>query len=124
MIFIHLRNFSYYIEKVGGKNLLKTVDPLNNKVEILAEDMPDDYFVISPTEDYAILMHSTDGPKKEEGVFEIVHPDDRQPGWRNRTSSCPFMRRVLASCAIAKLAKARSARPNNCFFILFYFRWL
>lgn len=48
--------------------------------------MPDDYFVISPTEDYAILMHSTDGPKKEEGVFEIVHPDDRQPGWRNRTS--------------------------------------
>lgn len=76
----------YYIEKVGGKNLLKTVDPLNNKVEILAEDMPDDYFVISPTEDYAILMHSTDGPKKEEGVFEIVHPDDRQPNWRNRTS--------------------------------------
>lgn len=76
----------YFTEKTDGRQSLKVVDPLTNSVTVLAKDMPEDYFVISPTETYAIMMPKSEGPKKEDGVFEIVHPDDRQPGWRTRYS--------------------------------------
>ena len=82
----------YFTEKIGGKKCLKAVDPLTNSVTILAKDMPDEWFVISPTEQYAIISPKSEGTKKEEGVFEIIHPDDRQPGWRTRYSlaRCDF----------------------------------
>lgn len=80
----------YFTEKTDGKQNLKVVDPLTNNVTVIAADMPDDYFVISPTETYAIMMPKSDGPKKEDGVFEIVHPDDRQPGWRTRYSLAKY----------------------------------
>ena len=76
----------YFTEKTDGRQSLKVVDPLTNSVTVLAKDMPEDNFVISPTETYAIMMPKSEGPKKEDGVFEIVHPDDRQPGWRTRYS--------------------------------------
>lgn len=76
----------YFTEKTDGRQSLKVVDPLTNSVTVLAKDMSEDYFVISPTETYAIMMPKSEGPKKEDGVFEIVHPDDRQPGWRTRYS--------------------------------------
>ena len=80
----------YYTEKEGGKLQLKTVEPSTGKVTTIVGEMPDDYFYISPTEDFAILMKSQNGPAKEQGVYEIVHPDDRQPGWRNRYSLARF----------------------------------
>ena len=76
----------YFIEVDGDKRQLKVGDPATGNVDTMADDMGDNYFVISPTETFAILMKSSEGPKKEDGVFEIVHPDDRQPGWRTRYS--------------------------------------
>ena len=76
----------YFIDKEGDKKQLKTVDPLTGKVNVEVEDMVADYYAISPTETFAILMQPSEGPKKEDGVFQIVHPDDRQPGWRTRYS--------------------------------------
>ena len=76
----------YFTEKVGGKKSLKVVDPLTGSITVLAKDFPDEWFVISPTEKYAVISPKTEGTKKEDGVFEIVHPDDRQPGWRTRYS--------------------------------------
>lgn len=57
---------------------------------MLAKDFPDEWFVISPTEKYAVISPKTEGTKKEDGVFEIVHPDDRQPGWRTRYSLAKY----------------------------------
>ena len=76
----------YYIDVDGDKKQLKTVDPATGNVSTMVDDMVADYYAISPTETFAILMQPSEGPKKEDGVFEIVHPDDRQPGWRNRYS--------------------------------------
>ena len=76
----------YYISEVGSKKRLMVVDPATGSEKVLAEDMYSYYYAISPTETFAILMQSQEGPKKEDGVFEIVHPDDRQPGWRTRYS--------------------------------------
>lgn len=80
----------YFAEKVGGKKSLKVVDPLTGSVTVLAKDFPDEWFVISPTEKYAVISPKTEGTKKEDGVFEIVHPDDRQPGWRTRYSLAKY----------------------------------
>ena len=80
----------YFTEKVGGKKSLKAVDPLTGSVTVLAKDFPDEWFVISPTEKYAVISPKTEGTKKEDGVFEIVHPDDRQPGWRTRYSLAKY----------------------------------
>ena len=76
----------YYLAEEGDKKPLKAVDPATGVETVLTPDMPTYYYAISPTETFAIIMQSHDGPKKEDGVFEIVHPDDRQPGWRTRYS--------------------------------------
>lgn len=76
----------YYTENVGGKRNIITVDPATGKSTTLAKDIPTSSFDIAPTEDYLICTKYEEGPKKETGVFEITHPDDRQPNWRNRAS--------------------------------------
>lgn len=76
----------YFIEKNDGKTTIKTVDPATGAVTVFASDVPSDNFYISPTEDFLILSNREEGPRKENGVFQIVHPDDRQPGWRSRSS--------------------------------------
>lgn len=84
----------YYTESVGGKTNLVTVDPVTGGSTVLAYDLPSSSFSIAPTEDYLIINKYEEGPKKEVGVFEITHPDDRQPGWRNRNT---LLRYDLAS---------------------------
>lgn len=74
----------YYTESESGKTRIIVVDPATGAKQTLVDDLPSQSFTMSPTEDYLILHDSDDGPKKEDGVYEITHPDDRQPGWRNR----------------------------------------
>lgn len=76
----------YYTENVGGKDNLVTVDPATGRQTVIARDLPSSSFTIAPTEDYLILYKYEEGPKKETGVYEIVHPDDRQPNWRSRST--------------------------------------
>ena len=75
-----------FIDVEGDKKQLKTVDPVTGNVTTMVDDMVSDYYAISPTETFAILMQPAEGPRKEDGVFEILHPDDRQPNWRTRYS--------------------------------------
>ena len=77
----------YYVqESTDGKNVVKSVDPQTGQSRILSNDMPSTYFALSPTEEFAIVMMEEKSPEKEKGVYEIIHPDDRQPGWRSRYS--------------------------------------
>lgn len=76
----------YYSKKVNGKTQLIAEDPVTCNETILYDDMPEGGYTVSPNEDYAIIQTTVEGPKKEDGVYEIINPDDRQPGWRNRGS--------------------------------------
>ena len=76
----------YFTQEQDGKKRLVTVDPATGATKVLVDDLTADYYSISPTETFAIIMKPLEGPRKEMGVFEIVHPDDRQPGWRTRYS--------------------------------------
>lgn len=78
-------NRLYYTRKgINGKELV-TVDPVTRAETVLSHNLPDGAFIFAPTEDYLIFVISEEGPKKGEDLQEILVPDDRQPGWRNRS---------------------------------------
>lgn len=77
----------YYLKrKVEGKTQLISIDPITSQEYIINDNMPEGSIQISPTEDFAIISTQVTGAKKEDGVYEIINPDDRQPGWRNRSN--------------------------------------
>ena len=75
----------YFLTKksVAGRDLVR-VNPRTNKETVIARNVPDGRFEISPSEDYLIYTMQQQGPKEGE-VHQILTPDDRQPGWRDRS---------------------------------------
>lgn len=69
---------------IEGKTQLISIDPVTLDEKILCKDMPMTDFMMSPTEDFLILTKTEEGPRKEDGVYQILTMDDRQPGWRTR----------------------------------------
>ena len=76
-----------YIEEVweNGKRNLYKVEPVSGQRDLIAADVPKGGYTISPTEDYLVITAEDEGPKEDDGVFEVTEMDDRQPGWRNRS---------------------------------------
>ena len=71
-------------EKEDDKRVIYKVDPRTGVRTRFAYDIPEGNYVVSPTEDYLIMMVEEKGPKEDKDVFEVVEMDDRQPGWRDR----------------------------------------
>lgn len=67
-----------------GTSTLYSVNPETNAETILASGIPEGNLTISPTEDFAILTTYTEGPAEDPDIYEVIEPEDRQPGWRNR----------------------------------------
>lgn len=83
----------YYYTRRDAQNGIQliTVDPATSVSEVVASHLPEGGFQIDPTETYLIYTIYKDGPKElNKDVFEIVHPDDRQSGWRNRSSIAKY----------------------------------
>ena len=78
------------IRTVDGKRQLVSYSPDDFSEQILCADLPSDNYAMSPTEDFLILTKSEDGPDRESGVYEILNPEDRQPGYRKRTNLSRF----------------------------------
>lgn len=80
-------NKYYYTrqDNIDGRQIV-TVDPATGISEVIAKNLPEGHFDFDPTESYLIVSTYSEGPKElNKDVFEIVHPDDRQPGWRGRS---------------------------------------
>ena len=79
------RDEYYYTRAdVRGRNLY-CANPLTGKETLLARNIPDDgWFTVAPSEDYLLYALTQEGPE-EGAVHQILTPDDRQPGWRDRT---------------------------------------
>ena len=83
-------NLYYYIRTgVDGRQLV-TVDPMTGQENILVDKLPDGYFQIAPTEDWLLYSLTQEGPKERKEIYEVIEPDDRQPGWRNRSSLAKY----------------------------------
>ena len=77
----------YYFMREGtdGRQLI-SVDPQTGEQHVMASHMPSGSFTVAPTEDFVVYFISTEGPKEENGVYQVIAPDDRQPGYRTRTN--------------------------------------
>lgn len=75
----------YNIRQVGNDRQLYTLDPRTGTETVIARNLPASDIKVSPTEDRLLLTTVTEGPR-EGDVYQIIEPEDRQPGWRNRTS--------------------------------------
>ncbi len=78
-------NKAYYTRGGMKGREMVVVDPSSSTETVLATDLPEGSFVVSPTEDCLLFTIQEKGPKEREDVQEILVPDDRQPGWRNRS---------------------------------------
>ncbi len=79
----------YTREDAGGRHII-TVDPATGQETIFAKNIPAGWFQISPSEDYLLYSIEQKGPAEKEEIYEVLVPDDRQPGWRNRTSLAKY----------------------------------
>lgn len=69
----------------NGKELV-LLDPATMKETVLANGLPDGGFTLAPTLDYLIITKSQEGKKPSGSLKQLQHPDDRMPGYRNRSS--------------------------------------
>ena len=78
------RDLYWYTRNSDSGRDLVCADPATGEEQVIAFGIPEGRFTISPTEDYLIYSLEKKGPT-EGVVHEILTPDDRQPGWRDRT---------------------------------------
>ena len=85
------RSVAYYFTRGGveGRQLIK-VDMASGKETLLADNLPKGRFIVAPTEEYLLYTLNEEGPAENKEVYEVVHPDDRQPGWRNRSQLAKY----------------------------------
>jgi len=74
----------YTSKNAEGRDMI-TVDPATGKESVFAHNIPDGYFTVSPTEDYLIYSMEQKGPQERKEIYQVIEPDDRQPGWRDRS---------------------------------------
>lgn len=76
----------YYTRNGSCGRELVLFCPADGKERVLAEDIPEGYFSVSPNEDYLIFSVSEDGKEAKGSLKRLQEPDDRQPGWRNHSA--------------------------------------
>lgn len=83
---------SYYFTRNGNEGReFVTVDPATGVETVLCRHMPEGSYTIAPTEDFLIIdVDQEEAKEKNPDVFEVVNPEDRQPGWRNRSTLAIF----------------------------------
>jgi Tol biopolymer transport system component len=80
------RDVLYYTRKGNDSRQLMTYNPVDGTENVISEGIPEGNFMISPKEDYLIYTITEEGEKPKESLKLLIDPDDRQPGWRNRST--------------------------------------
>lgn len=74
----------YTRQGMAGRELV-FFDPVKGEESVAASSLPDGSFRIAPTEDYLLFTVQEKGPEERKDIYEVLEPDDRQPGWRDRS---------------------------------------
>lgn len=73
-------------DNVDGRELV-AIDASTDVENVVAQGLPDNAWpTVTPDEKSVILVSSQEGRKEDSGVYQVLEPEDRQPGWRNRSS--------------------------------------
>ena len=76
-------DYAYYRTEDGNRRLYRCT--VAGEEAVIAENLPKGRLMISPDLTYMVMSEQEDGPKEDADVYQILDPDDRQPGWRNRS---------------------------------------
>lgn len=75
----------YYTRTREGRTQFVTLDPATEREQVLADNLPEGAYTLSPRRDYIIYATNEEG-RAVSGAFKYhEQPDDRMPGWRNRS---------------------------------------
>ncbi len=75
-----------YLTRKGDKGQeLVTINPSTMEQQIVADRLPEGRFEVTPDEKRLVYTLTTEGRQKDPQVYDVKSPEDRQPGWRNRT---------------------------------------
>ena len=73
-------------KKGDGSIAYELVNPLNGQATPLFTDYTASEGTLLPGEKLMLINKKTDGPKEDKQVFQVLEPDDRIEGWRNRNN--------------------------------------
>ena len=79
---------SRYYKFEGGKMVI--TDPATGATETLEGIPTEGRPQLAPNDKFLIISTMQEGPKERDDVYEIINPDDRQPGWRNRSGIASY----------------------------------
>lgn len=77
-------NLLYYTETTINGRTLMTLDPATMQTREIANQLPGGSFSWTPDEQTLLFANLEQFPDARKAVSQIVAPDDRIPGWRNR----------------------------------------
>lgn len=80
----------YSLYESDGSLSIRTMDPLTWTETVLASNVPDGEFSFTPDKRRLIYETSDKGPSEDRDIYRIVNPEDRQPGWRQRSGLALF----------------------------------
>lgn len=82
------KGHSYITRHTAGDqaSVFETVDAVTGKRTPLMTDYSGESGYFLPDEKTRLINKTTEGPKEDAQVFQVLDPDDRQPGWRNRNN--------------------------------------
>ena len=78
-------NKLFYLENGESRKNIVIFDPATNTREVVAKNIPDGSFRWSPTEDFLIYSMADVNAKDKSPLTQLLMPDDRIPGARNRS---------------------------------------
>ena len=76
----------YYTRPAGTGRELVVYTPADGHERVLADNLPEGSFSVSPQGDYLIFSLTDEGKAPKDGLKRLDQPDDRMPGWRNRNA--------------------------------------
>ena len=76
----------YCFERTDGQGRRELIarDPATGAETTLAKDLPQGGYYITPDDKSLIYYFKDDGPAERKEIYQVIHPDDRQPSWRSR----------------------------------------
>lgn len=77
-------NLYWWEQRSDEKREIYTGDPQSGETKKWIENIPNGGITISPNEEYLVINSSNRGPREDPNVYQIIDPDDRQAGWRDR----------------------------------------
>ncbi len=81
----------YYTRDGAEGRELVTLNPEDMTEKVVATGIPGGGFTLSPDGTYAIYSRSQKGREEmKDGLKRLEQPDDRMPGWRNRSYLCRY----------------------------------